>query len=67
MGGDLFGGGNAFWLVGDVLFQPADECSPTPNCVVEPLFFDQQNNPYIQSTQTVQGSFGPAYPPVPMP
>ena len=67
MGDDAFGGSNAFWLVGDVLFPPADECNPTPSCVVEPLYFDQNQNPYIQTTTTVQGTFGPAYPPVPMP
>jgi hypothetical protein len=66
--GASFGAANAFWLVADVAFLPADECRQTSPCVVQPLYFDpNQNTPYIQTVGTVTGSFGPAYPPPPMP
>jgi len=66
--GENFGDANAFWLVADVVFLPKDECEETASCVVQPLFQDVTlNTPLINTVGTVTNSFGPAYPPLPMP
>lgn len=59
--------GTLFWMVADVLFKPADECTPSA-CVVEPLYLDPATKtPLITDELQAESNFGPSYPPVPMP
>ncbi|HVY48054.1 MAG TPA: hypothetical protein VHB21_19335 [Minicystis sp.] len=57
--------GNVFWLVGDVLFKPATQCT-AQQCVVQPLYGDPNSmTAYTELDTGGNPAFGPAYPPIP--
>lgn len=62
--GESFGT-NRFWMVADVRFKPADECSPA-SCTVQPLHSDPVlKTPLLATQAQAEANFGPDYPIIP--
>jgi hypothetical protein len=57
--------GTRAWLVADVIFSEATECS-SATCIVQPLYENAATKtPLLTTRSFIESNFGPAYPPAP--